>query len=240
MTPLLFYSTILLLYYSFTLLFCDSTILLFYHSFTLLIFFSILLLYYSLTLLFFGSTILLLYYSFTLLFFDSATLLLCYSLTLLFFYSSILLHCDLVRISEVSQLNFLRSKSQNKCREPCFPGIGQRSHGCTTVTSLFNPMEIPKRREIIIDRHEKTTKEYWLLITSLHCCQDTYCYFLATNRGTQVEHSIFLYTSLGCAMNQGSHSHDAHHDHSKTDTTYDHGCEDGSKIFHCTSQGFIH
>ena len=92
---LFFDSTILWLYFSLNLLFFDSTILLLYYSFTLL-------LYFSLTLLFFYSTILLLYNSLTLLFFKPY-----YSFTLLFFIATILLLGDLVRISEVSQLNFL-------------------------------------------------------------------------------------------------------------------------------------
>ena len=64
---LFFYSNILLLYYSFALLSFDSTILWLYYSFTLLF----LWLYESLNPLFFDSTILLLYYALTLLFFDS-------------------------------------------------------------------------------------------------------------------------------------------------------------------------
>ncbi len=52
--------------------------------------------YYSLNLLFFCSTILWLYYSFPLLCFDS---------TILWLYYSFI--CDVIRISEVSQLNFL-------------------------------------------------------------------------------------------------------------------------------------
>ena len=90
-----------------------------YYSVTVtLLFFCCTLLYYC-TLLFFCSTFLWLYFSFTLLFSDSSSLLyysftllflyptslwLYYTLTLLFFYSSILWLCDLVHISEVSQL----------------------------------------------------------------------------------------------------------------------------------------
>ena len=69
---------------------------------TIFSFSAILQLYYSFTLLFCNSTILLL-------FFDSTILQLNYSLTLLFVYSTILWLCDLVCISEVSQLNFLWS-----------------------------------------------------------------------------------------------------------------------------------
>ena len=99
---------LLWLYSSFTLLCFHSTILSLYYVFTLLCFHStILSLYYVFTLLFFYSTILLLYYVFTL----YTMLSLYYFFTLLCFHSTIHLLCDVVRISEVSQLNFLWSYS---------------------------------------------------------------------------------------------------------------------------------
>ena len=81
-TPtLFFYSTILWLCYSLTLLFFDC---------------AIFWLYYSETLLFFYSTILLLYYNFTLLFLDSTMRWLYCSLTLLFFDATILFDCTIL------------------------------------------------------------------------------------------------------------------------------------------------
>ena len=86
-----------------SVLFCDSiillryqslnsTILLLYYSLTLLVFCSIILwLYYSFTLLFFDSVILLLQYSLTLMFFYSTILLFFDSISLLFYCSLILL-----------------------------------------------------------------------------------------------------------------------------------------------------
>ena len=70
---------------------------------------TILLFYYYFFLPFFYATILLPYYYFTLLLFCSTVLSLYFSLTLLFFYSTILSLCAVLRISEVSQINFLWS-----------------------------------------------------------------------------------------------------------------------------------
>ncbi len=96
----------LLSVWSFRLIYSDCFLWLSF-SFTLLFFYSTMLyLYYYLTLLFFDSTIRLLYSSLTPLFFDSLILWLYYCLTLMFFYSTILWLCNLVRIQEVSQINF--------------------------------------------------------------------------------------------------------------------------------------
>ena len=105
-TLLVFYFFILWLYF-----FLYSTSPWLYHSLTLLFFYSIILwLYFSFALIFLDSSMLLFCYSFTLLFFYSPFLWLYFSYALsfilLFFYSTVLLLCGVVRILEVSQLNF--------------------------------------------------------------------------------------------------------------------------------------